>query len=522
MKNLLSSLFLLLAMLMSTGIQAQDKLTLENIKSVSLRNSGTIMTAGEVKGYFFFYVSDKIDKHTNEYTIQLLDENLKLIKKIIFTDDSKEQLLETSFNSNSLMFMFFNEDTKMITNKIYSLEGKLKLTYPKELDKKSLSYIKSGMATSMNNEEGQNNYLHDIEGKGYFSLIPQRDGKDYSYEISIYSSDKRKQFIYTPDSEVKFEVATFLGATDSLLVFEVLKKNRLLSNKLESWLLGINLENGKKAFEITTETPEYKYYPMNIAALNGKSDFLVLGTYYDKDDKVLKDKTLGISALTLNTKGVVMSKKFNSWESDFSKYMKVNANGKVEDLGYIYFHKLIQTEDGNMFAVGEGYKKTANAGGIALTALAALGGGVAMGNATKLTITDMVLIRFNNQFAVNDVTIYEKNKNSAGIPGADFASPHMLAAAAKTYGSYDYDFTQTDKFHTNFFVGYKDYERNKDYKGVTFHSISYNNGKITTDKINLASKASSMRIMPGKTGFIMITEYFKKDKKLELRMEKIN
>jgi hypothetical protein len=64
--------------------------------------------------------------------------------------------------------------------------------------------------------------------------------------------------------------------------------------------------------------------------------------------------------------------------------------------------------------------------------------------------------------------------------------------------------------------------RGKDYKGGTFNSISYNEGKITTDKINTKSDASRSTVMPGKQGQVMIMEYYKKDKRLDMRFEKLN
>ena len=36
---------------------AQNKLSIENIRSISLRNSGTIVSGEEIKGYFYYYVS---------------------------------------------------------------------------------------------------------------------------------------------------------------------------------------------------------------------------------------------------------------------------------------------------------------------------------------------------------------------------------------------------------------------------------------------------------------------------------
>ncbi|MGN6438035.1 MAG: DUF6770 family protein [Agriterribacter sp.] len=67
-----------------------------------------------------------------------------------------------------------------------------------------------------------------------------------------------------------------------------------------------------------------------------------------------------------------------------------------------------------------------------------------------------------------------------------------------------------------------DYERTKDFKGLVFHSIRYDGGQYSTDKMNLKSDATWMRIMPAKTGFVMVYEYFKKQKKLDYRLEKMN
>jgi hypothetical protein len=520
MKNAL--LLALLAALCSLTTTAQEKLTLDNIKYVSLRNSGIIVESDELKGYFFYYVSDKLDRSTNEYTIQILDENLAPVRKVVFEDDKNEQLLESSYNANSLIFMFFNKSAKTITYKVYGLDGKLRFTYSKEMDKKSVNFFIQDIHVS--GEEGENRFIHDIEDKGYISVTPEREGREYSYEIDIYLSQIKKQLTYTPiENESRFSVPTYLGCTDSLAIFEVIKKSSPTSSKYESFLLAINLFNGRKSFELPTETNRYKYFPLSISNLHGQSDFLLLGTYYDKDEKVLKDKTTGIAAVTMTNEGQITSEKYDSWADDMGKYLKLNSRGAIEDIGYLYFHKIIQTEDGNIFAIGEGYKKTANAAGIAMTALSAMVGGYSSSNSvTKLLITDMVIIKFDSRFNVIDGKIYLKNRNSFVLPGGDYMSPHMMAEAAKTRGAYDYEFTRTDRFHTNFYVGYNDYERTKEYTGLTFHSIAYNNGGFTTDKIDLTSKANSMRVLPGKAGFILITEYFKKEKKINLRLEKLN
>ena len=63
-------------------LQAQSKLSIANVYSAKLKNSGPIIANNEVKGYFLFYQSDKIDRKTNEYTLQILDENINKVKDI--------------------------------------------------------------------------------------------------------------------------------------------------------------------------------------------------------------------------------------------------------------------------------------------------------------------------------------------------------------------------------------------------------------------------------------------------------
>jgi len=69
-----------------SGLQAQNKLSIDKVYSTYLRNSGTIMENNQIKGYFFLYISDKIDRRTNEYTLQILDQNLNKVRDIKFQD----------------------------------------------------------------------------------------------------------------------------------------------------------------------------------------------------------------------------------------------------------------------------------------------------------------------------------------------------------------------------------------------------------------------------------------------------
>jgi hypothetical protein len=198
----------------------------------------------------------------------------------------------------------------------------------------------------------------------------------------------------------------------------------------------------------------------------------------------------------------------------------VSSKGKIEDFGFMYVHGIVQTADGNIFAIGEGYKKVASALGIA-AAMLTRNSNI---STVKIKVTDIILIKFDKGFNVKEAKIYDKNSNSVELQsGSEFVSTPLLGKLIKyTYGEFDYAYTQTNKDVTSFTVCYSDYVRGKDYKGSTFNSISYNEGKVTTDKINTKSDASRSFVLPAKQGQVLVVEYFKKAKRLDVHLEKLN
>jgi hypothetical protein len=518
MRKMTQGVLVIALLLTCSNLFAQNKLTIDKVYRVTLRNSGTIVENEQIKGYYFLYMSDKIDRKTNEYTLQIVDENLNKIKDIKFTDSKDIQLLEGSFNGTSIAFLFYNDKENTLEYRMFGMNGKQSHTYTKILDKKSESYLKYTLEMN-SSEEAENQNVFDIPGKGFISVTPLRENRSYSYDINFYSSEKKKTWSFNPTEEGKYASAQYLGANDSVALIEVLSKEKLMSKEMESTILGISLENGKKVFEVRTQDGKNQLYPMNITALKGMNEFLVVGLYYEGTDRVMQDKSQGLGIWQMNNKGKIVKSKYMSWSKDLSKYLKVDQRGRVADLGYVYIHKLMQTEDGKIFAVGEGYKKVADGLGIAMNVLS----GSYTNGVTKLQITDLMMLELTPNFELANAKIYEKNKNSFGLStGSDFASPHTLALVAKMYGAFDYTFTQMGKNSSSFSSAYTDYERSKGYKGLTFHSISYYDGKLSEDKINLKTDASRLLVLPAKPGSVVLMEYYKKDKRLELRMEKLN
>src|SRR5690349_20946819 len=149
-------LFAMLVACVSVTAYSQGKLSIENVHADYLHNSGTIIQGNQIKGYFFLYESDKIDKRTNEYTLQILDQNVNKVIDIKFEDTKKLSLLEASYNNSSLAFLFRNDANKTLDLKIYDIRGNLKFTYSRQFD-----------AGNMTRESSQK--IFDLGDKGYAS-----------------------------------------------------------------------------------------------------------------------------------------------------------------------------------------------------------------------------------------------------------------------------------------------------------------------------------------------------------------
>jgi hypothetical protein len=75
------------------------------------------------EGVLFFYVSDKIDKNTNEYTLRILDNNLKVLKDVKFQDSKNVTILESSFNGTDIIFLFYDSKEKTFEYQVMALMG---------------------------------------------------------------------------------------------------------------------------------------------------------------------------------------------------------------------------------------------------------------------------------------------------------------------------------------------------------------------------------------------------------------
>lgn len=507
--------------------QAQ-KSTFDDVLSVQLQNIGPIVESNTVKGYYMFYKVDKVDRKNNSYMLKILDENLRdvALKKII--KPKNVVLTEAVYNGEAFLFSFLDPRAKSLNLVTYNREMKKLGSKTIKLDKWSMTQYQSYANSSGGAAEASSNkVIHPIGNKGFVRYTTVKN-KKAGYVVEYMPNDLKKtsggwSFASSKESKM-YHFAGYAYSDDNYLLSVIINKPKLLSNKNVLFALEMtDAKTGKKIFRKDLKIGRNIYSFMNaILHQDGKS-LMVFGEYFNADGNILKDRSEGLSCLQFDFEGNLINKEHYSWKGKIKRELPTDKKGRVVDGGYVAFHKFVQTSDGHVFAIGEMYKKAVSGLGIASQALTRGGGGMA---AMKMVVLDMVLFDINPDLTLNDVTIFEKRKSDVGLPqGAGIQPPTLLSYYIRAFGGFDYNFTQVTKDKSSFFTTYSAIEKKKKSKKKPYFAIiSHTEGDegYVTDKIDLTTDATNIMVFPAKPGYIMLAEYFKKKKKLETRLEKIN
>jgi len=141
----------------------------------------------------------------------------------------------------------------------------------------------------------------------------------------------------------------------------------------------------------------------------------------------------------------------------------------------------------------------------------------------KMVVQDLFIFELNPDFSLSNVKIIDKSKTSIELPaGYGLISHQQLAAFIKLVDGFDYSFTQLHKDKMNFSVCYTDYEKAEKKREWKFYAVTKIDNQYSTDKLSLKTDATTLKVLPAKAGNVLLIEYFRKLKKLNMRLEKIN
>ena len=494
-----------------------QNLTRTGIAKIKALNTGVILKQGTVKGYYYFYNVEKKDKKNNNYLLSVVDENLHEVNSINIVRPSNYTLIESAYNEQVFVFMFF--DPKQKRTELISYDNSLVQVGALVKPIKSPAILGSYQNIALGNE-AQQRYLLPVEGDGF--ILYESGGITY-YDNALKSvwdsSSKEKNSNAAIPSE-GFISKQWLGSIVS----------QASGKDIEYDLLVNDLGTGELKFQAPMRTELINVIPNDVSYDSANQLVVIFGEYFDAKDKTLKAQSLGFCYLMFDLQGKLSSSKTIAW-ADISQRAPVNKDGKFDGLNSnILFHEFIHTADGQIFAIGEQYKKVASGAGIGLQVLqvaamvASRGGYYARSSSSsvQMNVYNMVVFQFNADYTLNKVHLFEKNKSQILLPsGSTYMSSKLLSYYVKARGGFDYRFSQLFPGKETFAVVYLD--ALKQSSKIQLGAIVYTPEKVfTVDKIDFDRKSSDFAVTRAKAGYVLIAEYFRKEKKFDMRLEKIN
>lgn len=516
--------FLLIVVVIAVGqLGLAQTVVRNNIVKAALRNTGSITEQGKVKGYYSFYDIEKKDSRNNNYQLVIFDENLREINSIDITRPRTYGILDGAFNGKAFCFLFY--DYKKKATEMISYDSALRqigLSVEPVTNKRSKG-LKFMVTKGISGE-----YLEAVPDRGFVKY--DVSGEKMLYRIQFFDNQMRLQWSTEASGRFKYEFASNSFVEKNYVGSTITSTDKF--KHVETSLIVHRIADGTTLFHIPLATNQHNVVFSKVYFDESQQKFIVIGEYYNKQAKEGKEPSLGFIMLTLGMDGAILDQKLNSW-ADMSKVAPVTADGKFDGSNIrMVFHDIVRTREGELFVVGEQYEKAISGAGIAAQgasiALAVLTGVYASSTSTvQLNVYNMVLLHFNPDLSINKVHLFEKSKSVMQLPpGSGFLSSKQLSVYAKVMGGFDYAYTQATGDGNSFVVTYIDVERGSEKGGKStkvLGSIIYTPEKVfTVDKMKLDHKSSQYSIYRAKEGYVMVTEYFQKEKRIESRLEKLN
>lgn len=501
-----------LILIISFGGYAQSKM-FDNVLDVEVKSSVAIVSNQQIVGYAFFYKIDKMKK-SGLYRLSILDENLKEIGSNEFEGGKDLILTRANYESEKLMLSFYDEDKfddfkKFV--KVFDLKGKQLGLVGYDPEK-----VKKGMFGAAAAEQMDALYegIENVEGKGFVRLY-QSKAKTGGIDIQFINLNGKLGWEknITADKGDRTELY-LISATPNTVLLCQMERSGMMDNDPAVFLVGLSTTNGSQVFKKPLDIKGNSYEPMLVKKMpDGK--IKMVASLLDESAKFLKALPKGISLSELNdlTGEIKIIKDF-TYANDLSNVLSMKSDTKTEE-GYIKPHNLLMQDDGSMVLVGEFFRKTVSAGGMAMKVLSK-----GSASAAQATIDDMFLLRINSSLKATALEKIEKDKERIPLP-YDLMSIGLTSKWLTYLHAWSYMYTDEGMNGSNKTV----------VASGSFGDEKYGTVAITIDdkkgfsqkRFSVAKEKNvSYSISRAKPGYVMITKYNSKAKTMSVNLEKVN
>jgi hypothetical protein len=382
-----------------------------------------------------------------------------------------------------------------------------------------LQLVYEGIGKAGGSLDGQ---LYPVAEKGF--LFYNTAGEKINYRVEFINNQLRTLWTDEEPENTDFDVS-YRAFEDSKAVGSIVERKIQRRNVYVEELLVNDAKTGRRLFKVPALMDSLTILISDVHHDSTSSRFSVFGEYYRSVDR---GRGVGFATVVYDSSGNVVDQKKITWE-EITRRVPIDKRGRFEsNKARILFHQTVRTSDGRIFVIGEQYRAHVN--GDAIVAKAALMlvsplASMALPS-SQIDLFDFVVFEFDAGLALRNVHIIDKKDRSTMFPNSLLnASPLRIARIARSKGLFDYRFTQMRNDDKDFWIVYIDYDGTWDNKSMAFlaGSIEYQGDKgFSTNKFAITRTSRNFDAIVGKEDHVMAIEYFKRDRKVECRLQKVN
>ncbi|MDJ1466617.1 DUF6770 family protein [Xanthocytophaga flava] len=479
MQRIVILLLVYCAFIISTS--AQNLSTLNTI-TVRIANSGRIMYNNEVKGYYSLYLLDSTKKEPlKTYLFLIQDENLRKLDSVEIKQEKDIRLQSIVFNGQAFGVLF----------------SKIDFTGPKIMEKHILLSYDRNLKQLGKTEKKDRVYFNKVK----LVSIPNEGFILYAHMTTKYTNQLHQQWEYNREYswENTFADSKYLG---SLQIREdaYTTEKKDTSKFYRNTLIVQDITTGNLLASVPLWDKTYYMEPNKVIydSLNHSMD--VFGDLYTKNTLYVFSQNTGLFHLKIDISGKILRRDFNLWTTAFQGFF--NEKAKTKQGINFFFHDILQTKDGTIFLIGEEHSRTFS----------------------RLVAYDIVIFELDSTFTLKEIHTFAKTKQrKRTTDGLNNSMHHRLKSLSSSKNGYfDYRFSQLTDKGNGFIAAFLDPLESKD--KIQFMILVYTPEKnFGIDRItpNYTSAIKTV-IEEAKSGYIKISQYDSKKKKLDMQLVKIN
>lgn len=507
MKKLLFSILLFLPF----TFLAQEK-ELQNIFSVELRNKGTIVSDSKVTGYYLFYKTDEVKKGVFDYELLILDQNLnQLVTKQIEGSDHLI-LNDCSYNEKELFIELIDLKKEKSISKRYNQATQEIESNTDKLSQFEMMKI-SAQKASENNIKPES--IYPVNKYGFLKFKSKMDGRKMKPVVQFISSiDNKKNWTYEYSGKQKKDMvsAGHLYADKNIVLGFVWKSDlvtaKRMGKKTDTYVLGINTQNGKELFETKLDTDEYNYQTRSAHYDISSNKTHLYGVYTSSKDGIISgDGSLGLFSITVDKKGKVIQRNHISWTEQINVQLENEIN-KLSEEQKAQVHAVHRLNTGKTYIIVEQAKI----------------------NKKQFETGDFLLIELNEENKLSNVQVIEKEINKGSIDIRENSvsrtlkkNNNLVMATMYSIGAWSYRSSYTNARNDEITILYTSSTEEDNENSLLIGSIVIGSKEpeISEIKLSNVTDLKYLDLMRAKSGNVCVFQYFEDKKSIKWTLEKI-